>query len=1159
MKKAFLYVDPRGADIYYSAPGNVTFGPGKTGTILVWAYATAIAPGTEQGNKVLRIIADPANETVSALHNEHFYGWAAYDASGQRTFVAAGDYNRGTDSTHKWGWQLLACSWDLATGHIRVFVDDSYDSGWAQCGVPGTDALRIYLGPSAAAGHVLPVYIQYVAAWSGKLTAVQVAELYRRGPRYVPVAEDGDGTLTFLATFNSGYAADIAEGDGELYTDAAPAPDRYCRMPDGQFEYARQTYFIGQPRHDGQEFDRLPVWAVFHPGYQPETYATDNQATEGKIVIAADGSQTDLNRGPLLPGARTLSRGYEIPLTPVRLVQAPCTVRLRLRVDSGAAPRGERIRLGPVDYIHHPVAAANVFEPAGYGSFQTFTVVDDPANNATSFKTDLDEAEGEYWNGAYCLFLQGTNAGRALKVAGYDATAGIVTLETSLPSVPAAGDLGVVAHWARLEGIDSTGQRLNWQNLEVILDETHGGNDDYFPEVEWIYVADNTYGPNYPFAYHPNYLRFDRGRTVVMEGIGHASRDADAPAALYGRAVGSGDPSTFTATVRIQKVEVSGPWQYQLLRADGDQGPSLADNFMVWLTVPAETSGISQARSVKVWRQRGVVLSKQAPSKYPVPSDVQADLAGAWWRAGGVVSLWPLQESGDQVIVSAVAEDADGVRRIGYLVGTWNATAGRIDWVDETPPAGKSNPFFDGAALSVDRAPDTPTIYELAARVLPAPDGKWILHYRSKMSDPDHSTAGLLVGAEDRWSFDRQRHWYRDNPLMGVRGAVDVPKLTGGGTGTFGNRDAGFEVIYDPYTEYPSRRYLAFARGKSIVFGYTEGCHDIRPLLMYRSSDGQVWQSVMGGREVTPACAREYSVGMAFVYDDSTLAMSVPGGKLWVSEDGAHWQVLYTAGTFLAPDEIPGEGGSLYAVASFRLADLRVYYYKSDLGLNMATIRYNGETYYELEADSVEGFVETSAILRPGETWDRDLVINADPGEGSVSVEVVDAQTERVIAGFGETECDSVADSVEQAVRWLGLPLSEVTAECIRLRFWLRRGDVAQQSPRLYGWKLALRQPQRPKASGLQVNGQATPAGVTDPSPTFSWTYSDPQSLPQTAYRILVASTQANLDAGVGDIWDSGVVDSSAQEAAYGGPPLSSYTVYFWKVLVRNSEGVWSE
>ena len=136
MKRSYLYVDPRGADLYYSAPGNVEVGPGGKGTIVVWAYAASLRPGQNQKTKLLRMVSDPNNEGISALCNENFCGWAMYSASGARTFLAPADYAQPTSTTGRSGWQMMAVEWDLTISKMRVFVNDSYDSGWQTCGVP---------------------------------------------------------------------------------------------------------------------------------------------------------------------------------------------------------------------------------------------------------------------------------------------------------------------------------------------------------------------------------------------------------------------------------------------------------------------------------------------------------------------------------------------------------------------------------------------------------------------------------------------------------------------------------------------------------------------------------------------------------------------------------------------------------------------------------------------------------------------------------------------------------------------------------------------------------------------------------------------------------------------------------------------------------------
>ena len=85
--------------------------------------------------------------------------------------------------------------------------------------------------------------------------------------------------------------------------------------------------------------------------------------------------------------------------------------------------------------------------------------------------------------------------------------------------------------------------------------------------------------------------------------------------------------------------------------------------------------------------------------------------------------------------------------------------------------------------------------------------------------------------------------------------------------------------------------------------------------------------------------------------------------------------------------------------------------------------------------------------------------------------------------------------------------------------------------------------------TALRVDDVVNPVG-TDNAPYFGWLVNDPDPNEiQTQYQILVASSQATLDASVGDIWDSGVVASRLQNhVVYAGTPLASDTEYYWKV-----------
>lgn len=91
----------------------------------------------------------------------------------------------------------------------------------------------------------------------------------------------------------------------------------------------------------------------------------------------------------------------------------------------------------------------------------------------------------------------------------------------------------------------------------------------------------------------------------------------------------------------------------------------------------------------------------------------------------------------------------------------------------------------------------------------------------------------------------------------------------------------------------------------------------------------------------------------------------------------------------------------------------------------------------------------------------------------------------------------------------------------------------------------------------LRVEFEAAPINVPVDAPRFAWRV-DPvtRGAGQTAYRILVARSRDAVEAGVGDAWDSGTVDSSRSAGvAYRGAPLAPDETYHWTVRVWNEHG----
>ena len=89
------------------------------------------------------------------------------------------------------------------------------------------------------------------------------------------------------------------------------------------------------------------------------------------------------------------------------------------------------------------------------------------------------------------------------------------------------------------------------------------------------------------------------------------------------------------------------------------------------------------------------------------------------------------------------------------------------------------------------------------------------------------------------------------------------------------------------------------------------------------------------------------------------------------------------------------------------------------------------------------------------------------------------------------------------------------------------------------------------------------PQGIDVATPRLGWTIdSDLRGDAQTAYQVLVASAPQMLDRGVGDLWNSGKVESSeSTQVSYLGQPLDPLRACYWKVCVwdrRDKASAWS-
>ena len=101
----------------------------------------------------------------------------------------------------------------------------------------------------------------------------------------------------------------------------------------------------------------------------------------------------------------------------------------------------------------------------------------------------------------------------------------------------------------------------------------------------------------------------------------------------------------------------------------------------------------------------------------------------------------------------------------------------------------------------------------------------------------------------------------------------------------------------------------------------------------------------------------------------------------------------------------------------------------------------------------------------------------------------------------------------------------------------------------------------------LTCEQRSHPIDVDEPLPRLSWKLADvtsnTRSVEQTAYRVLVASSESLLENNQTDLWDSGKIQSSDSILiAYAGKPLRSFSRCYWKVMVWDQDeapSAWSE
>ena len=95
------------------------------------------------------------------------------------------------------------------------------------------------------------------------------------------------------------------------------------------------------------------------------------------------------------------------------------------------------------------------------------------------------------------------------------------------------------------------------------------------------------------------------------------------------------------------------------------------------------------------------------------------------------------------------------------------------------------------------------------------------------------------------------------------------------------------------------------------------------------------------------------------------------------------------------------------------------------------------------------------------------------------------------------------------------------------------------------------------RPTGLRTEYQTNPIALDVTAPRFSWTLeATERAVRQTAYQVLVASSDALLARNQGNVWNSGKAGSDENfHIVFAGKPLESGRLYHWKVRVWDRAG----
>jgi len=1081
--------------VTYAAAGNAEIGAGSRGTVALWYHPSA----KQQSCNIVQMMVDEEN-ALTLDRKQDRWRWYSSSEGSARTL----DYSSDTVA-----WRFVVATWDFSggpgAGVLRLYLD-----GEEVPGSPVTDASApvgppdlIRLGPGADhAGTLAYAVLDQMAIWDDTMSGQQVGELYDRGRKHVPQPGDCSGELLFRACWDEQYDADAAEGSGTASFEGEP--DQYCLLDCGsQHDGRRFSYRVGMPAHDGSPEDRVPLMALLQRTKSGSVEET-NTEEYGRLDIDASDASVPIGAclAPWLPG-------------PAK----PMTLRLGLHIEEQTAPLDLPVAVGAHSYI---VGDEQRFE-CGAGC-----TVD------TLYSDSLSQEDG-HWAGAELHLLTGAAANEKVRVLASSQSSKSLTIDGELSDAPAQGDVAIVIKPRRVEPFQDDGHLYR---LECDLSEEHVG-------VERFAILETA-------------ICGDRGYTCVNLGrLQQYPEEITGEDVFFGKREKDVYPQ-WTCAVLIDRIEMDGPGTYTATTHSDD----------AFLVIDPESG-----ETTKAWRIENLTRETRAPEQYGDPAAVQASFtaAGTWRDTILYPPIWMEYDAeNERVVALLVGKDPDEVARVGYIHGTWNEGTGRMQWEDDPDPR---NPLFELEELeSVLEGRSQP--FGTLARVNgvhQVAEDDWVLSFTATIGNPDGVAACALVGAPDKYSFDPSEHFDPSlNPLTPPLAGDDKVVPEGSGIGLWGNRDCDPRFVRNPWAKDAGARFWGCARAKTVNNAGTElWLEHPRPLCTLVTGDFRNMRTLPWRNQIVGPAYGWFHWPHPVLFGPSTMGLVVDDGgvtkshvNLYASEDGVHMSKPLDQALIprLTP---PLNAEYMMAIATpVRIGDRRVYWYqggKSGNDFNMAWIRLDGEALYRLESSATQGEMETCELRRSAPIWDE-LRLNVDPKDGSVKVAVLDAETGEPLPGFSYDDCGTIAEGVERRVSWQGVGLGEVTAEGIRLRFRLTRPGTGDASPELYSWAIAPPQASdRPQVRSVQVEGKTNPARVADPQPELWWEYTDRLDRKQSAYHVLVASSEEKLDENQGDLWDSGIVLSDTCQVRYAGAELGSEQTYFWKVRVRNSEGVWSE